>query len=106
MQCEICVAARWWNYIFLTQKLEQVRIYLVHSSLLNHTEQAYHPKPKKRKEKEELLLLRDFGGFDQNLLVSRSYLWEPAQLAARTHSINSETQGSMLSYVDKFAAFL
>lgn len=51
MQCEVCVAARWWNYIFSTQKLQHVRIHLVHSSLLNHTEQAYHPKPKKRKRK-------------------------------------------------------
>lgn len=40
----------------------KVCIYLVHSSLLHHTEQACHPKPGRKKENEKPRL-RDFEGF-------------------------------------------
>lgn len=51
MRYMMCVEARWYNFEQIATKLQQVCIYLVHSSLLHHTEQAYHPKPERKRKK-------------------------------------------------------
>lgn len=40
----------------MTKALTKVCIYLVHSSLQPHTEQAYYPKPERKRIKEKAMI--------------------------------------------------